>query len=268
MSYFIFKGIDSRSFGLTSKLTLPPIPERVFKSTEIPGRIMPLSSLEVMRKNIKIPITLSVTDVSRLDEINAWLQGKGDLILSDDTTKKYHAYISSEISHNRLSRRFFTVPITFTAEPFRYAVDNTPTKFSSSGKDVSTYITFVSGTAECEPLFCFTFAGKIAVTIDDGESFEIESSGNPTIINNTRVYKYYREEIFVDSGLKIAYKIVGGTYEVVTNRTWGKFPVLKSGRNEIKITLKREKKVFEGVSYEPENVGYEGLVLTQNERWY
>lgn len=268
MSYFIFKGIDSREFGIVSAMSLPPVAERKLTEKEIPGRPVPLNRLEVMRKNVQITITMTVTDMSRLAEINAWLQGRGDLILSSDTTKKYIAYVSMGISPERVLKLCGSFPVTFTAEPFRYAVDNTPTKFGSSGNDVSTYITFVSGTAECEPLFCFTFAGKIAVTIDDGESFEIESSGNPTIINNTRVYKYYREEIFVDSGLKIAYKIAGGAYEVVTNRTWGKFPTLKSGRNEIKITLKRDSKLFDGKSYEPGNVSYEGLVLTQNERWY
>ena len=102
MSYFIFKGVDSRTLGVTSKSAIPPIAERAFKTTEIPGRAEPLNRLDVMRKNITLPITLSIVDMSKLSEINAWLQGKGDLILSDDLSKKYRAYINQAISPARL----------------------------------------------------------------------------------------------------------------------------------------------------------------------
>lgn len=124
MSYFIFKGVDSRTLGVTSKSAIPPIAERAFKTTEIPGRAEPLNRLDVMRKNIKLPITLSIVDMSKLSEINAWLQGKGDLILSDDLSKKYRAYINQAISPARLLKLYGSIPIIFTVEPFRYSVTN------------------------------------------------------------------------------------------------------------------------------------------------
>ena len=106
MSYFIFNGIDSRQFGITSKLALPPLPERTMKTTEIPGRYEPLNRLDIMRKNMQITLTISMPDVTKIGEVNAWLQGKGDLILSDDLTKKYHAYVNMSIMPERISRRF------------------------------------------------------------------------------------------------------------------------------------------------------------------
>ena len=269
MSYFIFNGIDSRKYGVVSAMSLPPVAERNFTEKQIPGRPVPLNRLEVMRKNVQITVTMTVTDMSLLPEINSWFQGKGSLILDSDLTKKYIAYVSKGISPERILKLCGSFTIVFTAEPFRYSVENNPVIFGGTTDELIKYNTPVEGTADCEPLFYVTLAGRIEMTVNGGEPFIFESDGTPTIVNNTKTYKYSREGIFIDCALKAAYRInENGKYVIVTNHTWGTFPTLKCGRNEIQIRLRKENRVINGETFVPGNFSYEGFTLTKNERWY
>lgn len=282
MSYFIFKGIDSRSFGITSNLTLPPVSEREFKATEIPGRFEPLNRLGIMRKNIKIPITLSVPDVSRVTEINAWLQGSGDLILSDDVTKKYHAYVNTSIVPERISRRFGSIPIVFTVEPFRYAVTN-PFVSTPMGMDDNTLTGTKTiknnGTVESEPLLYFNVAGKLRVTVNDSsEPLIITTPGeysNEYIATTSGSggtakykYKYKQQNIYVDVAARIAYINVGNSKVVVVNQTSGRYPTFKTNENTILFELIYEEWGYNGRTYISDNQKLQYFGYCKNERWH
>lgn len=298
MSYFIFKGVDSRTFGVTSKSAFPPIAERTFKTTEIPGRAEPLNRLDVMRKNSKLAITMSILDVSKLAEINAWLQGEGDLILSDDPTKKYHAYVNQAITPERLLKLYGSIPIVFTVEPFRYSVDNPPVNIPMFMNDDtltdSMEITY-NGTCEGEPLLYFAFAGKLRVTVNNsaeplilttsgeytdtlinGETGSISggvqtgSSGAITDVGDTSEvttyrYKYNVEFIYIDCAAKVAYT---PDRKVVTNKTAGKFPIFKNGINNILLELLKEEWNYGPARYQSHNQKLEMFGYQKNERWY
>ena len=280
MSYFIFKGVDSRTLGVTSKSAIPPIAERAFKTTEIPGRAEPLNRLDVMRKNIKLPITLSIVDMSKLSEINAWLQGKGDLILSDDLSKKYHAYINQAISPSRLLKLYGSIPIIFTAEPFRYSVTN-PFVSTPMGMDDDTptgSMTIINnGTAESEPRWYFSFAGKLRVTVNGSDDpliittpgeytdeYEADVSGGTA----KYYYDYRQQNIYVDVLSRMAYILSGSQKLVAVNQTAGKYPALKSGENNVVVELIQEEWEHDGKIYKSHNQRLQYLGYIKNERWY
>ena len=278
MSYFIFNGIDSRQFGITSKLALPPLPERTMKTTEIPGRYEPLNRLDIMRKNMQITLTVSMPDVTKISEVNAWLQGKGDLILSDDLTKKYHAYVNMSIMPERISRRFGSIPIVFTVEPFRYSVTNEfiISPVSMDGNTLAGSTTIINnGTIESEPLLYFSFAGKLRVTVNgSSEPLIITTPGEYTneYIADTSggtskyKYKYEQRHIYVDVGARIAYN--SNDKSVVVNQTSGRYPTLKPGENTVILELIQEEWGYNGRTYISDNQKLQYFSYYKNERWY
>lgn len=280
MSYFIFNGIDSRQFGLTSKLALPPVPERTLKTAEIPGRYEPLNRLDIMRKNMQITLTISMPDVSKIGEVNAWLQGKGDLILSDDLTKKYHAYVNMSIMPERLSRRFGSIPIVFTVEPFRYGVTNTfvSTPMGMNDDNLTGTMTIINnGTIESEPLLYFSVAGKLRVTVNGsseplvittpGEYTNIYKPGDPGSTGKYD-YKYNQRGIYVDVAARIAYIRKGDSKVVVVNQTSGRYPTFQPGENTILFELVPEEWEHGGKTYVSDNQKLSYFGYKKNERWY
>lgn len=265
MSYFIFNGIDSRQFGITSKLALPPLPERTLKTAEIPGRYEPLNRLDIMRKNMQITLTVSMPDVTKISEVNAWLQGKGDLILSDDLTKKYHAYVNMSIMPERISRRFGSIPIVFTVEPFRYSVYNPleQTELTLSNEKLSRRTSiYLNGTVDSEPLFVVTFAGVLNLTVN-GDTLTVKTPFTYKIEDGKYIYTYELQEIYLDSAAKVAYIITeNNEKQVVTCQTSGRFPVLHHEDNEIILELVPDR---EDVT---SNHRLEKFCYQKNERWY
>lgn len=278
MSYFIFNGIDSRQFGITSKLALPPLPERTLKTAEIPGRYEPLNRLDIMRKNMQITLTVSMPDVTKISEVNAWLQGKGDLILSDDLTKKYHAYVNMSIVPERISRRFGSIPIVFTVEPFRYSVTNEfiISPVSMDGNTLAGSTTIINnGTIESEPLLYFVFAGKLRVTVNgSSEPLIITTPGEYTneYIADTSggtskyKYKYEQRHIYVDVGARIAYN--SNDKSIVVNQTSGRYPTFKPGENTVILELIKEEWGYNGRTYISDNQKLQYFSYYKNERWY
>lgn len=265
MSYFIFNGIDSRQFGITSKLALPPLPECTMKTTEIPGRYEPLNQLDIMRKNTQLTLTVSMPDVSKITEVNAWLQGKGDLILSDDLTKKYHAYVNMSIVPERISRRFGSIPIVFTVEPFRYSVYNPleETELTLSNEKLSRRTSiYLNGTADSEPVFVVKFAGVLNLTVN-GDTLTIKTPFTYKIEDGKYIYTYELQEIYLDSAAKVAYIISESSEkQIVTCQTVGRFPVLHHEDNEIIIELVSDR---EDVT---SNHRMEKFCYQKNERWH
>lgn len=280
MSYFIFKGIDSRTFGVVSKSTFPPIAERAFKTTEIPGRAEPLNRFDVMRKNSKLAITMSILDTSKLVEINAWLQGDGDLILSNDLTKKYHAYVNQAINPDRLLKLCGSIPIVFTVEPFRYAVKNPyfANQMSMNDKVLTDSIEITyNGTCEGEPLLYFRFSGKLRITVNDSTEPLVISTANGTYTDtmldaglrgdedSVYAYNYKSDAIYIDSAARVAYT---PDKKVVINQTSGRFPTFKQGLNTVSFQLVVEEWKHNNRIYRSHNQELTSFDYYKNERWY
>lgn len=254
MGYFIFNGKDSREFGILESVPIPPKAERTLQTVEIPGRMFPLNKVKDEFKNVQLSFVLGITDHAKVNEINKWLNGSGKLILSSDTSKYYNAFVHSAISPERLSVRFGKIPIIFTVEPFRYDVDNPVishifTDIKDSQPEKTIKVT-VGGSYSCEPLYFFRWAGRIEMTVNGGDPLIIDSgtaNGEYTDTytlsgNGTPIYHYLSPEatMFINTSLRLAYRLEGGVRKVCCEMTSGKFPMLEPGENTVKFRLMPE----------------------------
>lgn len=251
MGYFIFNGKDSREFGILESVPIPPKAERTLQTVEIPGRLYPLNKVKDEFKNVQLSFVLGITDHAKVNEINKWLNGSGKLILSSDTSKYYNAFVHSAISPERLSVRFGKIPIIFTVEPFRYDVDNPVishifTDIKDSQPEKTIKVT-AGGSYSCEPLYFFRWAGRIEMTVNGGDLLIIDSgtaNGEYTDTytpsgNGTPIYHYLSPEatMFINTSLRLAYRLEGGVRKVCCEMTSGKFPMLEPGENTVKFRL-------------------------------
>ena len=254
MGYFIFNGKDSREFGILESVPIPPKAERTLQTVEIPGRMYPLNKVKDEFKNVQLSFVLGITDHAKVNEINKWLNGSGKLILSSDTSKYYNAFVHSAISPERLSVRFGKIPIIFTVEPFRYDVDNPVishifTDIKDSQPEKTIKVT-AGGSYSCEPLYFFRWAGRIEMTVNGGDLLIIDSgtaNGEYTDTytpsgNGTPIYHYLSPEatMFINTSLRLAYRLEGGVRKVCCEMTSGKFPMLEPGENTVKFRLMPE----------------------------
>ena len=254
MGYFIFNGKDSREFGILESVPIPPKAERILQTVEIPGRLYPLNKVKDEFKNVQLSFVLGITDHAKVNEINKWLNGSGKLILSSDTSKYYNAFVHSAISPERLSVRFGKIPIIFTVEPFRYDVDNPVishifTDIKDSQPEKTIKVT-AGGSYSCEPLYFFRWAGRIEMAVNGGAPLIIDSgtaNGEYTDTytpsgNGTPIYHYLSPEatMFINTSLRLAYRLEGGVRKVCCEMTSGKFPMLEPGENTVKFRLMPE----------------------------
>ena len=251
MGYFIFNGTDSREFGILESVPIPPKAERTLQTVEIPGRLYPLNKVKDEFKNVQLSFVLGITDHAKVNEINKWLNGSGKLILSSYTSKYYNAFVHSAISPERLSVRFGKIPIIFTVEPFRYDVDNPVishifTDIKDSQPEKTIKVT-AGGSYSCEPLYFFRWAGRIEMTVNGGDLLIIDSgtaNGEYTDTytpsgNGTPIYHYLSPEatMFINTSLRLAYRLENGVRKVCCEMTSGKFPMLEPGENTVKFRL-------------------------------
>lgn len=251
MGYFIFNGKDSREFGILESVPIPPKAERTLQTVEIPGRLYPLNKVRDEFKNVQLSFVLGITDHAKVNKINKWLNGSGKLILSSDTSKYYNAFVHSAISPERLSVRFGKIPIIFTVEPFRYDVDNPVishifTDIKDSQPEKTIKVT-AGGSYSCEPLYFFRWAGRIEMAVNGGAPLIIDSgtaNGEYTDTytpsgNGTPIYHYLSPEatMFINTSLRLAYRLENGVRKVCCEMTSGKFPMLEPGENTVKFRL-------------------------------
>lgn len=251
MGYFIFNGTDSREFGILESVPIPPKAERTLQTVEIPGRLYPLNKVKDEFKNVQLSFVLGITDHAKVNKINKWLNGSGKLILSSDTSKYYNAFVHSAISPERLSVRFGKIPIIFTVEPFRYDVDNPVishifTDIKDSQPEKTIKVT-AGGSYSCEPLYFFRWAGRIEMAVNGGAPLIIDSgtaNGEYTDTytpsgNGPPIYRYLSPEatMFINTSLRLAYRLGNGVRKVCCEMTSGKFPMLEPGENTVKFRL-------------------------------
>ena len=251
MGYFIFNGKDSREFGILESVPIPPKAERTLQTVEIPGRLYPLNKVKDEFKNVQLSFVLGITDHAKVNKINKLLNGSGKLILSSDTSIYYNAFVHSAISPERLSVRFGKIPIIFTVEPFRYDVDNPVishifTDIKDSQPEKTIKVT-AGGSYSCEPLYFFRWAGRIEMTVNGGDLLIIDSgtaNGEYTDTytpsgNGTPIYHYLSPEatMFINTSLRLAYRLENGVRKVCCEMTSGKFPMLEPGENTVKFRL-------------------------------
>lgn len=118
MDNFIFKGISSESFKIVVN-SLPPISKPAMRVEEtsingVDGTTFEDLGYGSYDKKIKITIT-----ENNIDELIGWLNGEGELVLSNEPDKYYKAKVIGQIDFKRLIK-YEPVEVTFRVQPFKY----------------------------------------------------------------------------------------------------------------------------------------------------
>lgn len=119
---FTFKGVSSDSFPWLIVSELPPIsisPVR-YDRIVIDGKDGD-ETTPVGREAYDKSIFIGLKGNYDIDALAEWLSGSGELVMSNEPTKKYIATITEQIDFNRLVC-FRTATVSFHVQPFKYAV--------------------------------------------------------------------------------------------------------------------------------------------------
>lgn len=278
---FSFKGISSKDMGvkiitMSGAQRAPCEPE----ITSIPGRYNPLILEKQERQTTEITAELLVESPDKIRGIFAWLLGRGKLIFSDEPDKYYNVISDDVISLQRIDDRIQSFEIKFVCEPFAYSVTNplVSTPMSMDDDTPTGSMTVINnGTAESEPRWYFSVAGKLRVTVNGSDDpliittpgeytneYEADVSGGTA----KYYYDYIPQNIYVDVLSRMAYILSGSQKLIVVNQTSGKYPTLKSGENNVVVELIQEEWEHDGRMYKSHNQRLQYLGYIKNERWY
>lgn len=180
MNYFIFKGINSKDKDIIIN-KMPSIikPERKIDLIEVPGRNGTLHIDEEVYKTTVIQIECTLLKREDLREIMAWLDGEGELILSNEPDKFYKATIINQIDYSGIVNIIHTFPLQIELQPFLYSNEIYIKKYNNLSKF---NMNIPDATAKMKPIICLTGSGKInlninneiiTINLDDNDNIEI-----------------------------------------------------------------------------------------------
>lgn len=191
MGYLIFRGVSTRSITGVAVARMPSHKKAKMRFTEyyVKGRDGALHVDEGFANfDIKVKLVLIKTGASTRQLVNAWADGTGKLISSDDLTKAYKATVKDEIQWYREAYNggfYDTAEITFNCQPCMYEAVDTVQVFTQNGTILN------PGSADAFPLIAVEGVGNTTVTIA-GTSITIEdmTSGVPVYIDCENGYVY------------------------------------------------------------------------------
>jgi len=162
--------------------------------------------------DLTLTVKCFVSDMSRLNEITAWLKGSGKVTFANRTGGFYYARVNNQIPFEKVlkGRPNRTLNIVFRCKPFFYESGAEDVVLTESG-----FVTH-SGCVECEPVITVTGSGDITLMVGM-QIVELQSVDG---------------SIVLDSELQEAYKGTTAQNEKMT----GEFPLLYPGANAISWT--------------------------------
>lgn len=176
MSYLVFRGVSTNDIPGVYVSKMPDHKKAAMRRTEyhVKGRDGALSVDEGF-ENFDLQVTLVLVDApaNTRQLVNAWADGTGKLITSDDLTKAYKASVKDEVRWSRVPGNtgfFDTAKITFDCQPFMFeAVDSqividrtTPGAITNPGSAEAYPLIKVEGEGTCD----FSFCGEYIILYD------------------------------------------------------------------------------------------------------
>ena len=183
MNYFIFRGINSNSIKGLIVQELPQIvkAKKRFNKTEIEGLdgdILEELGYEAYDKTIKIGITKECD----IDELINWLDGSGQLILSNEPTKYYNVEIVDSINFERLLR-YKTATIKLHTQPFKYLVNEE--NLAEEIEEQTTVNIENKGYIDSKPIITIYGTGNIQINLNNNKVFSVDMKDDEYITIDT-----------------------------------------------------------------------------------
>lgn len=217
--YFIFNNINSLDMGIVVN-KLPPIvkAEKNIEKIEVIGRNGFLTQNYGTYKGTVKSIECTLMEDSKIDEVMAWLDGYGDLTVSNQLDRTYKATIINQIPLSQVIPQIHEFIIQFDCQPFGYSLNNNPiTKITGNNAMTINENNFIEifnpCTVESAPVITIWGYGSIDLNINDN------------IINLTNIANH----ITIDSEIMDCYR----DGQLMNNYMKGNFPTFKVGINKI-----------------------------------
>lgn len=214
-SYFIWKGRDCRSMGITMRGPVPIVrPEERVQHVTIPGRTGDLTQTEgdnIYNSYIQT-VDMSVQGGYRVREVYQWLRGEGYVTFSGEPDRRQKARIIGAVTLTKISRNMDRWAGTFQiyCEPLKELLENKTTNVSDGSTVINT------GDVIERP----EIALKATAT-----SATIGIGGKTLTMTNLTIDNVY----VIDSGAEM---FRAGDVNATAN-TSGGFPVLNPGSNTV-----------------------------------
>lgn len=191
MGYLIFRGVSTESLTNVYVSKMPSHRKASMRFTEyyVKGRDGALHVDEGFANfDLHVSLVLINGTASSRQIVNAWADGTGKLITSDDLTKAYKATVKEEIEWTRVAANggyYDTANIVFNCDPCMYEAVDSVQVFTATGAILN------GGTADAYPLIAIEGTGNSTVTIA-GSSITIEemTTGVPVYIDCENGYVY------------------------------------------------------------------------------
>ena len=184
MRWFEYAGHNSDGFDITVT-RIPPAPrpiERVTKLT-IPGKSGTLTISDGVYEEVTFEVEMILRDTDRIYEVQEWLTGHGDLIVSLRPDRKYSAWVDAvDTSYfsvlHQIMVMFRCHPFVKEASPSEHIVaDDTLVLINPSVFDAYPTITF-DGTVVING---DTFVAATELTVDAEAMVVTKESGGETV---------------------------------------------------------------------------------------
>ena len=176
MGFLIFRGIGTEgsldTVGSGNVLTnvyvskMPSHKKASMRFTEyyVKGRDGALH-IDEGYSSFELPVTLVLINASNTARqlVNAWADGTGKLITSDDLTKAYKASVKQEVVWTRVKANdgyYDSANITFTCDPCMYEATETIVELTQTGNIVN------PGSADAYPLIAVEGSGNVSIKIE------------------------------------------------------------------------------------------------------
>lgn len=220
--WFEWNGVRCTEYGIhvTEQPSIIRPSERV-TFTNVPGRNGALTTLEGddVYDDFILPISCTISDISRLPDICAWLKGAGTLKLAARLGGFYYARLANQIELTKVLRnhknRVFT--LNFRCKPFWYFDPEADKQIQPSAGSTSGYVTMTNpGNVASEPIITVTGSGEITLIV------------GMSIVELSDI----TDSITIDSTLQEAYS----GYTSMNNCMSGDFPLLPPGSSTISWT--------------------------------
>ncbi len=222
---FTFNGKSSDSFAGLIVCELPSIkkPPKRYNKISIDGRdgdIIETLGYEAYDKEIKIALSYGYD----IDALFEWLDGSGDLILSNEPNRIYTAELVDEIDFERLVC-FKTGVIKFHIQPYKISTHTAKELFRNTAGALSGTVKITNeGNTTALPQIRLTVAGKLSLTVNGVYCCTIETQSSSTLT-------LYCEEQEIRAGNFVK------DGALCTSLMSGDFPVLSKGENTIDFSV-------------------------------
>ncbi len=165
MDKFIFKNITSSDMGVyvKNKLAIVPRAEKNVEKINIPGKNGCLFEDKNSYKDIPYSIECNTKKNVDINKIKEWLNGSGELILSNNKDVFYKAYIFNQLDIETMVRFFKSFQIDFILQPFAFSREKFVKKFIGT---VDTTMIITDATEKMYPLFKIYGSEEINITIN------------------------------------------------------------------------------------------------------